>query len=116
FNKIHRGHSHWFGWWALALVAAMAYSPPWLAKDALLGFALGGLSHILLDTLTPQGTPLLPFSHKTRLSLNLCRTGSAGEYIFLVLMIVACAFAYGDAFAHYLEKAAYYLRSMKGIF
>ena len=116
FNRIHRGDSHWFGWGTIALVLIMNYCPPGVAKDVLIGLALGALSHIFLDMLTPQGVPMLPFSHKNRLSLKLCATGSAGEYLFLVFLIAATIFAYGDVCAECLESVAGYLRNLKEIF
>ena len=116
FNKIHRGNSHWIGWPAIALLLTMTYCPGGLAKDLLIGFALGAASHVLLDMLTPQGVPLLPFSHKSRLSLKLCATGSAGEYLFLTFLVAATIFAYGDVCAQCLENVAVYLRNIKGIF
>ena len=53
------------------------------------GLALGGLSHVVLDMLTVQGVPLLPFSRKNRFSLKLCKTGGVGEYVFLACMLAA---------------------------
>ena len=54
-----------------------------LGRDALLGLGFGGLSHVLLDMLTPSGVPLTPFSRQNKLSFKLCSTGSLGEYCFL---------------------------------
>ena len=89
FNAIHRGTTHWFGWWLALLLAALVASAPALPpawRGVPPGLGLGGLSHVLLDMLTPAGVPLLPFSRKSRISLHLCATGSLGEYCFL-----ACA-------------------------
>lgn len=116
FNKIHRGHSHWFGWWLTAFCLAACYIPPGLLRDAALGVALGALSHVLLDTLTPQGTPLFPFTHGHRLSFKLCATGSAGEYLFLLLALGAAVFAFGDAFAGHLELIAAQIRRFAALF
>lgn len=99
FNKIHRGPSHWFGWWLL-LLAVLAVWPP-LARDAAAGFVFGALSHIALDMLTPQGVPLRPFSRRGRLALPVCSTGKAGEYVFLALLLAAG----GLYFRHALEPA-----------
>jgi inner membrane protein len=92
FNRIHRGVTHWFGWWlALFITAAAAahFSPA--AAGTLAGVGFGGVSHIILDMLTPQGVPLRPFSREGRFSFNLCATGSVGEYCFLACMVgMAC--------------------------
>ena len=102
FNAIHRGTTHWFGWWLAICVAAFVLSPgslgslkfgsahlDSLGRDALLGLGFGGLSHVLLDMLTPSGVPLTPFSRQNKLSLNLCSTGSLGEYCFLACVVGA---------------------------
>lgn len=95
FNRIHRGSTHWFGWWIILFLFALTYLPA-LAKDVIAGFMLGGISHILLDMLTPSGIPLLPFSHKNKVSLNLCVTGHLSEYGFLAFLISLCLYLQRD--------------------
>lgn len=85
FNRIHRGTTHWFGWWlavwALGLAGAVPDLPaPWVA-----GLGLGGLSHVALDACTTAGVPLVPWTRRGKWSLGLCRTGGMGEYLFLAL-------------------------------
>ena len=56
FNAIHRGTTHWFGWWMAVCVAAFALSPASLGslgRDALLGLGFGGMRHVMLDMLSP---------------------------------------------------------------
>lgn len=114
FNRIHRGASHWFGWYlALWLLSLAAPSPlPGLkaleglgglagaGQGALLfflgGAAYGALTHVLLDMLTPMGAPLTPFSRKRKLSLNVCVTGGIGEYVFLGLSLAGLWLLAGD--------------------
>ena len=86
FKSLHRGTTHWWGWWLLCLYAGWTAVDPPLAKSLLTGLGLGGLSHVLLDMLTLRGVPLLPFGKEPRLSLSLCRTGSLGEWLFLGAM------------------------------
>lgn len=110
FNRIHRGATHWFGWWVALFLGALLV-PAELVSGLLSGMApgmasgfvsdlltpaglavlsgvgFGGLTHILLDMLTPQGVPLQPFSRKNRFSLSLCATGSIGEYCFLAVLV-----------------------------
>lgn len=86
FNAVHRGTTHWFGWWLALCVAALCVPPHALGElggQALLGLGFGGLSHVALDMLTPSGVPLTPFSRRHKVSLRLCSTGSIGEYCFL---------------------------------
>ena len=100
FNRIHRGFTHWPGLWLGLLALALALIPPQfstLAAPAALGLAAGGLSHVLLDMLTPQGIPLLPFTHKGRVSLKLCRTGGPGEWLFLAAMLAGLAFWFRES-------------------
>lgn len=90
FNAVHRGTTHWFGWWLAVCAAAFVLTPASLGslgRDALLGLGFGGLSHVLLDMLTPSGVPLTPFSRQNKLSLKLCSTGSLGEYCFLACVV-----------------------------
>lgn len=99
WGKVHRGPTHWFGWWlALAwagwrldLLLAPLPARPLAVQSLILGLGLGGLSHILLDMLTPKGVPLLLFNRKSRLSLNLVTTGALSEKIFLLLFCLALA-------------------------
>lgn len=83
FAKSHRGLSHWFGLWLWPFFAAELFSP-WLF-DALCALALGAVSHLLLDFLTPLGIPLLPYPFRPRLAFPLCRTGSLTELGFFLL-------------------------------
>lgn len=91
FNRIHRGSSHWFGWWLALFLAALALPLHPLARDALAGFVLGALSHVGMDMLTPRGAPILPFG-RFKLALPLCSTGGIGEYAFLALIAAIGAF------------------------
>ncbi len=109
FWRIHRGSTHWFGWYLALLLLTMNISakalPSELGTMALradiiqvgMGIAFGGLAHILLDMLTPSGVPLQPFSKKHRFSLRLCSTGSVGEYIFLVVSLVVLTYFTHDS-------------------
>lgn len=99
FNRLHRGFTHWPGLWLGLVIAAMLAVPGSLAdtwRPAAVGLAVGGLSHVILDMLTPQGVPLNPFSRKKRFSLKLCRTGSVGEYLFLAVMLAGMWFFLRD--------------------
>lgn len=87
FNEIHRKSSHWFGWWlAVWLFSLTGQLGP--LPDALVGgFGFGALTHVLLDMCTLRGVPLLPFG-KSRISLNICSTGSLGEYALLIMGVL----------------------------
>ena len=76
FNQIHRGTTHWFGWWVAILLVACSHLVPPHWQPALLGIGLGGISHVVLDMLTPSGIPLHPFSRKNKLSFKVCSTGN----------------------------------------
>lgn len=91
FNRIHRGFTHWPGLWlglVLLAVVFVEHESVQFLRPVCVGLAAGGLSHVILDMLTPQGVPLSPFSRKNRFSLKLCKTGGIGEYAFLVTMLV----------------------------
>lgn len=104
FNQVHRGTSHWFGWWLGCLLLVLSLPLPALAQDALAGLSLGGFCHVLMDMLTPRGVPVFPFSRAINMSTPLCATGTRGEYVFLTSMVLAGIFMLwqrtGDFFTH----------------
>lgn len=101
FNLIHRGTTHWFGWWLALWALGLALAPsPWFEAQPIMniapilaylltGLGFGAFSHIALDACTTAGVPLTPFSRKHKFSLKLCRTGSAAEYLGLAAFCVA---------------------------
>lgn len=118
WRRIHRGPSHWIGWYVLLTVAAVTFGPDmndslrtllaefkdilprelwrYLGRELqngpfdtiLLGLGLGGISHIALDALNPSGVPLLPWSMRPRFGLGLVSTGTFGEYVFLGISLL----------------------------
>lgn len=99
FNRLHRGASHWFGWWLLLFLQFLALPLPPLARDACAGLFLGALVHVGMDLLTPRGVPALPFGHRPRLAVPVCSTGSLGEYLFLALIAAAGLFWFREPLA-----------------
>ncbi len=77
----HRGIFH-----SLLLGLTLSYFLLQFSTDASIGFIIGYLSHMLLDSLTPAGIMwFFPFSViKARGKI---KTGSITEYIMLVLLI-----------------------------
>ena len=75
----HRTITHWILPWLLLLyLSAMNIEGthdvfPELIDDFLLGYAIGGLTHLLADSFNPMGIPVLTPWH--RLSFNLWRSG-----------------------------------------
>lgn len=110
FNQIHRGASHWFGWYAALLAGALILPLPPLQAALGAGLGFGALSHVALDMLTPSGVPLHPFSRKNKFSLKLCSTGSLGEYIFLAASLGAFYLLAGERAAQVAREAARLLR------
>jgi membrane-bound metal-dependent hydrolase YbcI (DUF457 family) len=96
----HRGFTHSVLACALAaLLSALAASliDPDLALAATVGVAIGYGSHVVADACTPSGVPLwAPFSRRRRWLLPArarIRTGSAREYLSLVLFRLLLFFA-----------------------
>jgi len=83
FNKLHRGVTHWFGWWLAFFFAGLLQQNPAASAWFITGTAFGGLIHVVLDLFTVGGVPLAPWSRKHMISLKLCKTGSLQEYLFL---------------------------------
>lgn len=79
----HRGVTHS----AIAVLGGLAVlvtmGMGWMAAPVVVGY----LSHLLADSLTPSGVPLL-WPSKRRFTLNLCQTGSVVE-VGLVAVIAA---------------------------
>lgn len=79
----HRGLLHSLAGMSIVLVVATLVSQLWLDIGWLVpAIALGYLSHLILDLLTPGGVPLLWPMRKT-ISLPLARTGSFIERVVI---------------------------------
>lgn len=90
----HRTITHWLPLWVLLFaygcVSIGAINSPipiplpnTLFAEAIVGFAIGGLLHLLFDIPNPMGIPILtPYR---RVSLNLWRSGKAEWLIFLMM-------------------------------
>jgi membrane-bound metal-dependent hydrolase YbcI (DUF457 family) len=96
----HRGFTHSMPACALAAVlSALAASlvDPDLAVATTAGVAVGYGAHVAADACTPSGVPLwAPFSRRRRWLLPArarIRTGSAREYVSLVVLGVLLCFA-----------------------
>lgn len=58
----HRGLLHWWGWPALAYVAALPLAGPWWVLAVAHGLIVGVASHLALDAVFGRpGIPLLPW-------------------------------------------------------
>jgi len=95
----HRGITHYVVLWVLAFVLAGGLWL-WLKHDLILhivAFIYGGLTHLLLDSLTVSGVPLGVGRLRVRIA-GLIRTGKLSEWVFLALLVFAFApFLLGDA-------------------
>lgn len=105
FNRLHRGASHWFGWWLILFLLLMALPLPSLVLDAGAGLFLGALAHIGMDLLTPRGVPVLPLGRSPRVALPICSTGSLREYLFLAFMAGAAIFWFWEPLAEVVAAA-----------
>ena len=90
----HRGITHS----AIAVLAAVAVlmimGVGWVAAPV----AVGYLSHLMADGLTPSGVPLL-WPSKRRFTLNLCRTGGIVEIAIVAAVAAAGGWAAGIDFS-----------------
>ena len=87
----HRTITHWAIAWVAFLVWALFSLPNpspdrtlWLIATfhtAALGFAIGGIGHLLCDIPNPTGVPILMPTSRYRLSLRLWRSGSGIEWL-----------------------------------
>lgn len=96
FNCLHRGPTHWFGWWLAVFggvflqLRSFSSGPP--IPLFVLGVGFGALIHVLLDMCTKTGVPIAPWTKKHMMSLGLCATGSLREYAFLAACLGGVAF------------------------
>lgn len=109
FNRLHRGPTHWFGWW-LALFGAVVLQTKSLASGDpatlfVMGIGFGALMHVLLDMCTETGVPVAPWSKKHMMSLKLCKTGSVAEYGFLAASVLFFALMARKDLMRLLEEA-----------
>lgn len=77
----HRTVTHWVPAWAGLFYAAGWGLQTWWWCAPLLGFAAGGLVHLLIDWPNPLGIPIVWPRH----SLNLWKSGRADSFV-----VVAC--------------------------
>lgn len=91
----HRGVTHS----ALAVIGCLAVliamGLGWTAAP----IAVGYLSHLAADALTPSGVPLL-WPNRQRFSLNLCKTGSVVEILLVAALVAAGGWAAGVDLGH----------------
>lgn len=102
WRRLHRQSSHWIGWYFLLLAIGILYNPSNLLQlptetthilsELTLWIGFGGVTHILLDALTPMGVPIWPLGGKQRIGFNFIKTGSVEELLFLFFMLSIIAF------------------------
>jgi inner membrane protein len=91
----HRGVTH-----SLLAVVGCIVALAMLGTGSLLApVAVGYLSHLAADGLTPSGVPLL-WPHRRRFTLNLCHTGSLMEIGLMAVVAVLGGWAAGVDFSH----------------
>ncbi len=86
----HRGVTHSL----LAVAAMLLFLAEKGAGSIAAPLAVGYLSHLAADGLTPSGVPLL-WPIKYRFSLGICRTGSVMEMIVVGIILLAVGWAVG---------------------
>lgn len=87
----HRTKTHVLVYWLGAVLVTMMLTR---LTPAPLWFAVGGLSHVLLDIFTPMGVPLFPNAgHRTNVLGGSIRTGSFAEYGFMAVALLAMLLA-----------------------
>jgi membrane-bound metal-dependent hydrolase YbcI (DUF457 family) len=90
----HRTVTHWVPLWVVCLLAFMLFSSSSLLESAIqaagIGFAMGGLTHLLFDWPNPRGIPFFtPWRHH---SLKLWNSGRREIYLVLAWSLVASSF------------------------
>lgn len=84
----HRTVTHIVAYWVLALAFGLWV---WDFHGIVAAFALGGLSHVLCDSLTVMGVPLFWWSPERSTFFGApFKTGKPGEYVFTGLVVAGC--------------------------
>lgn len=91
----HRGITHSLLAVAGALAVLAVMGVGWIAAPV----AIGYLSHLAADGLTPSGVPLL-WPSRRRFTLNLCRTGGIVEMALVAGVAILGGWAMGIDFGH----------------
>lgn len=82
----HRTITHWWPLW-LALLGYGCYRHDGLEGSLMVGFALGGFLHLLMDVPNPRGIPI--FTPRARKSLNWWKSGQHELLIISAFMGMA---------------------------
>lgn len=91
----HRTFTHWLPLWVVPTIGILWLLPNGAAimqhpaegevMALLLGFLVGGISHLLCDIPNPTGIPVLLPGKKHRISFRLWRSGSGFEWIEVLM-------------------------------
>jgi inner membrane protein len=92
----HRMETHYLVVWAAAFVFSMFIFD---YKGVLLGITYGGLTHIVVDSLSVSGVPFSPWStNKFHLFGGRLRLGSPAEYIIsMSVLVISCLLVYNTS-------------------
>lgn len=86
----HRTVTHVVVYWVALMLFGLLV---WDWRGVIAAFGYGGLTHVLADSLTIAGVPMLPTSErKFNLAGGRLRTGGGGEYIVAGGIAVVCFF------------------------
>ncbi len=90
FRRIkHRTTTHIVLYWIALVLFFKFVGIDWRGFG--LGFAVGGLSHVLADSFTIAGVPFSPWSDaRFHLFGGKLRTGNGGEYVFSAVICLIC--------------------------
>lgn len=90
----HRTLTHWPWPWVLLVVVVMATVGEPLISAALIGFLVGGLTHLCGDAITPDGIPLLA-SPMRKVSIASVQSGGLQELMWVASvwcgMLLTCS-------------------------
>jgi len=89
----HRAETHYLVVWIAAFIFSCFIFD---YKGVLLGITYGGLTHIVVDSLSVSGVPFSPWStNKFHLFGGRLRVGSPAEYIIsMSVLVISCLFIY----------------------
>jgi inner membrane protein len=82
----HRTLTHWLPVWFLCALLAEHIAAPW--SHLLFGLALSAALHILIDSLSPMGIPIVNPFRRQPLRNAVYRTGKASELPFIIVSLV----------------------------
>ncbi len=110
----HRTITHFPWWYVAAFLLAAYFRTPLALLGA--GLALGSLIHLLTDSVSPHGIPLLSFSRSMRPWFVVYKSRTASEWRLILPFVGLAFFTAYRAWPVFLTRAPDVLHGLLGLY